>query len=135
MLITFILRSEYDTENIDWEPLENNQNKSMTGSAINMNVTARTSTDDEAFSSDFQWNLEDLSKAIKLLRQVPVDQIFSNEFDMRRIFAMVYDVYRRKKIQCIPNKSSTLTYWLNIPYPLHVYSFMLVGKRLVMFLQ
>lgn len=83
--------------NIDWEPLENNQNKSMTGSVVNMNVTACTTTDDDAITPDFQWNLDDLSKAIKLLRQVPVDQIFSNEFDMRRIFAMVYDVYRRKK--------------------------------------
>lgn len=42
------------------------------------------------------WNLEDLAKATRLLQQAAVHTIFSNEFDMRRIFCMVYDVYRRK---------------------------------------
>lgn len=45
---------------------------------------------------DRAWNLEDIAKATMLLRQIPINQIFLNEFDMRRIFCLVYDVYRRK---------------------------------------
>lgn len=44
---------------------------------------------------DRAWNLEDIAKATMLLRQIPIKEIFLNEFDMRRIFCLVYDVYRR----------------------------------------
>lgn len=43
------------------------------------------------------WNLEEITKATMLLRHTPINQIFLNEFDMRKIFCLVYDVYRRKE--------------------------------------
>lgn len=42
------------------------------------------------------WNLFDLTKAAKLLRKPPIDCSFSDEHEMRRVYSMIYDVYRCK---------------------------------------
>lgn len=42
------------------------------------------------------WTIEDLCCASELLKPNHKQPNFSNEFDMRRIFTMVFDVYRRK---------------------------------------
>lgn len=42
------------------------------------------------------WDLKDLSMAGKLLRKPSIRCNFSDEHEMRRVFAMIYDVYRCK---------------------------------------
>lgn len=42
------------------------------------------------------WNLNDLTAAGKLLRKPPLPCQFDDEHVMRRVFAMIYDVYRCK---------------------------------------
>ena len=42
------------------------------------------------------WTLEDLFSASELLTPPPHRLVFVNEFEMRRIFTMLFDVYRRK---------------------------------------
>lgn len=43
-----------------------------------------------------EWSLEDLTKAGKLLRKPPIACEFSDEHEMRRIYSMIYDVFRCK---------------------------------------
>lgn len=40
------------------------------------------------------WNLFDLTTAAKLLRKPPIACNFSDEHEMRRVYSMIYDVYR-----------------------------------------
>lgn len=40
------------------------------------------------------WNLFDLTTAAKLLRKPPITCKFSDEHEMRRVYSMIYDVYR-----------------------------------------
>lgn len=42
------------------------------------------------------WNLNDLTNAGKLLRKPPLSCHFSDEHEMRRVYSMIYDVYRCK---------------------------------------
>lgn len=42
------------------------------------------------------WSLEDLTKAGKLLRKPPIKCKFMDEHEMRRVYSMIYDVFRRK---------------------------------------
>lgn len=42
------------------------------------------------------WSLEDLAKAGKLLRKPPIQCIFLDEHEMRRVYSMIYDVFRCK---------------------------------------
>lgn len=45
------------------------------------------------------WNLKDLTAAGKLLRRPPLSCHFDDEHEMRRVYSMIYDVFRCK--QCI----------------------------------
>lgn len=40
------------------------------------------------------WSLEDLTKAGKLLRKPPIQCKFLDEHEMRRVYSMIYDVFR-----------------------------------------
>lgn len=40
------------------------------------------------------WSLFDLTTAAKLLRKPPIACTFSDEHEMRRVYSMIYDVYR-----------------------------------------
>lgn len=42
------------------------------------------------------WNLNDLTRAGKLLRKPPLPCHFDDEHEMRRVYSMIYDVYRCK---------------------------------------
>lgn len=42
------------------------------------------------------WNLHDLTSAGKLLRKPPLPCHFDDEHEMRRVYSMIYDVYRCK---------------------------------------
>lgn len=42
------------------------------------------------------WNLNDLTAAGKLLRKPPLPCHFDDEHEMRRVYSMIYDVYRCK---------------------------------------
>lgn len=42
------------------------------------------------------WNLIDLTSAGKLLRKPPLPCHFDDEHEMRRVYSMIYDVYRCK---------------------------------------
>lgn len=42
------------------------------------------------------WNLHDLTAAAKLLRRPPLPCQFDDEHEMRRVYSMIYDVYRCK---------------------------------------
>ncbi|XP_031633541.1 uncharacterized protein LOC116347169 [Contarinia nasturtii] len=44
------------------------------------------------------WNLNDLTNAGKLLRKPPLPCHFRDEHEMRRVYSMIYDVYRYKHI-------------------------------------
>lgn len=51
------------------------------------------------------WNLHDLTAAGKLLRKPPLPCHFDDEHEMRRVYSMIYDVYRckfNKKFYRIP---------------------------------
>lgn len=47
------------------------------------------------------WNLHDLTAAGKLLRRPPLPCQFDDEHEMRRVYSMIYDVYRCKWDRCI----------------------------------
>lgn len=47
------------------------------------------------------WNLHDLTAAAKLLRRPPLPCQFDDEHEMRRVYSMIYDVYRCKWCRCI----------------------------------
>ncbi len=40
------------------------------------------------------WSLDDLTKAGKLLRKPPIQCKFLDEHEMRRVYSMIYDVFR-----------------------------------------
>lgn len=42
------------------------------------------------------WNLEDFSKAGKLLKSPPMDVDFYDEYEMRKVYSLIYDVFRCK---------------------------------------
>lgn len=42
------------------------------------------------------WNLNDLTAAAKLLRRPPLPCHFDDEHEMRRVYSMIYDVFRCK---------------------------------------
>ena len=42
------------------------------------------------------WNVEDLAKSGKLLRKPPITCVFRDEHEMRRVYSMIYDVFRCK---------------------------------------
>lgn len=42
------------------------------------------------------WNLDDLVKAGKLLRRPSIECEFYDEHEMRRVYSMIYDVFRCK---------------------------------------
>lgn len=42
------------------------------------------------------WSLEDISKAGMLLRKPPLPCTFHNEHEMRRVYSLIYDVFRCK---------------------------------------
>lgn len=42
------------------------------------------------------WSLRDLTMAGKLLRKPPLPCSFSDEHETRRVYSMIYDVYRCK---------------------------------------
>lgn len=44
------------------------------------------------------WDLKELSMAGKLLRKPPLPCSFADEHETRRVYSMIYDVYRRKFI-------------------------------------
>lgn len=41
-----------------------------------------------------QWRLEDIVRAGKLLHQPPLPVQFDDEYEMRKVYSMIYDVYR-----------------------------------------
>lgn len=43
-----------------------------------------------------KWKLDDLIKAAKLLRRPVIATKFENEHEMRRVYSMIYDVFRCK---------------------------------------
>lgn len=45
------------------------------------------------------WNLNDLTSAGKLLRKPPLACHFDDEHEMRRVYSMIYDVYRCKHLK------------------------------------
>lgn len=46
------------------------------------------------------WNLDDLAKAGKLLRRPSIECEFYDEHEMRRVYSMIYDVFRCEYIVC-----------------------------------
>lgn len=56
-----------------------------------------------------QWRLEDIVRAGRLLHKPPLSVSFSDEYEMRKVYSMIYDVYRckyrRKRSQTIPFNS------------------------------
>lgn len=42
------------------------------------------------------WSLYDLATAAKLLRKPPIACAFCDEHEMRRVYSMIYDVFRCK---------------------------------------
>ncbi|XP_065079450.1 uncharacterized protein LOC135702356 [Ochlerotatus camptorhynchus] len=45
-----------------------------------------------------QWRLEDIARAGKLLKKPPLEVSFDDEFEMRKVFSMIYDVFRFKLV-------------------------------------
>ncbi|XP_055592929.1 uncharacterized protein LOC129744438 [Uranotaenia lowii] len=45
-----------------------------------------------------QWRLEDIARAGKLLRRPPLGVTFNDELEMRKVFSMIYDVFRFKLV-------------------------------------
>ncbi|XP_055629811.1 uncharacterized protein LOC129770776 isoform X2 [Toxorhynchites rutilus septentrionalis] len=45
-----------------------------------------------------QWRLEDIARAGKLLKKPPLEVSFDNEFEMRKVYSMIYDVFRFKLV-------------------------------------
>lgn len=43
-----------------------------------------------------QWRLEDIARAGRLLKKPPLEVSFDDEFEMRKVFSMIYDVFRCK---------------------------------------
>lgn len=58
------------------------------------------------------WSVEDMSKSGKLLRKPPIKCEFQDEHEMRRVYSMIYDVFRCKYFMC--NTFSFLFYYFNI---------------------
>ncbi|XP_073836277.1 putative methyltransferase NSUN7 isoform X2 [Musca autumnalis] len=44
------------------------------------------------------WTLEDITKAAKLLKKPPQNVEFSNEYEMRKVYSLIYDVFRYKAV-------------------------------------
>lgn len=67
------------------------------------------------------WNLHDLTAAGKLLRRPPLPCQFDDEHEMRRVYSMIYDVYRCKWL-VHPNKKSNYNRFATclIKYPTYV---------------
>lgn len=65
------------------------------------------------------WNLNDLTAAGKLLRKPPLPCHFDDEHEMRRVYSMIYDVYR-----CKFSKSF-------IEYHLYILQFSVVTNRIL----
>lgn len=42
------------------------------------------------------WNIKDISMAGKLLRKPPIHCRFDDQQEMKRVYAMIYDIYRCK---------------------------------------
>lgn len=47
-------------------------------------------------TSQIIWLVSDVVKAARLLSQPPLDVCFSNEHEMRRVYSLIYDVFRCK---------------------------------------
>ncbi|EAT35325.1 AAEL012498-PA [Aedes aegypti] len=45
-----------------------------------------------------QWRLEDIARAGRLLKKPPLEVSFDDEFEMRKVFSMIYDVFRFKLV-------------------------------------
>ena len=44
------------------------------------------------------WCLEDIAKAAKLLKRPPTPVEFNDEYEMRKVYSMIYDVFRCKYV-------------------------------------
>ncbi|XP_059608104.1 uncharacterized protein LOC132255948 [Phlebotomus argentipes] len=58
------------------------------------------------------WSLEDISKAGMLLRKPPFPCTFHNEHEMRRVYSLIYDVFRYKTVlhQALINSKFFIVY-------------------------
>lgn len=45
------------------------------------------------------WTLDNICKAAQLLKKPPENPIFTNEYDMRKVYSLVYDVFRCKYVR------------------------------------
>lgn len=48
------------------------------------------------FHESTTWNIKDISMAGKLLQKPPIHCRFDDEQEMKRVYAMIYDIYRCK---------------------------------------
>ncbi|XP_038114082.1 uncharacterized protein LOC6032410 isoform X2 [Culex quinquefasciatus] len=81
-----------------------------------------------------QWRLEDIARAGMLLGKPPRDVSFDDEFEMRKVYSMIYDVFRFKLVlqqalknihfyECYPQlKHETTRVWL-ILYDMYLRKF------------
>lgn len=71
------------------------------------------------------WNLHDLTCAGKLLRKPPLPCHFDDEHEMRRVYSMIYDVYRCKfelLIQSFATHNFTVANIAFLPNVLHSFT-------------
>lgn len=47
-------------------------------------------------NSNVLWNLSEFAKAGKLLKNPPMDVNFCDEYEMRKVYSLMYDVFRCK---------------------------------------
>lgn len=102
------MRSRPIVENVseksrtEWNPaiVFNNIAESPTNLISNQNCKKKCIADDPIGFIDFDsinlWSVEDVAKAGKLLKKPPIECQFNDEQEMRRVYSMIYDVFRCK---------------------------------------
>lgn len=59
-------------------------------------------------NNNVMWDLSEFAKAGKLLKTPPMDVEFYDEYEMRKVYSLIYDVFRCKYVWMIRYYSSNL---------------------------
>lgn len=78
------------------------------------------------------WPSSDIAKAARLLAAPPMDVAFIDEVEMRRVYSLIYDVFRCKFLNLVFNfpkhifLDTILTSWRKDTYPYSTYQFLTI---------
>lgn len=66
------------------------------------------------------WDLSDIAKAGMLLRKPKIPCQFENEHEMRRVYSLIYDVFRCKYQLVLGTHTALANRGTPVPLPLHI---------------